>query len=93
MLKTVALLNIYFCGNRDAFFSGFFEESLKEQHLFEIKLFCNIINVFTVTYDLFNESLLNKVLISFQKKDPTPNFWKVVYVFLFLFIHFNTFLF
>ncbi len=35
MLKTVALLNIYFCGNRDAFSSGFSSEdkSTKERKL------------------------------------------------------------
>jgi len=30
----------------------------KEQHLFETDIFCNIINVFTITFDQFNESLL-----------------------------------
>ncbi len=35
-------------------------ESSKEQHLFEIEIFCNIISVFTVTFDQFNASLLNK---------------------------------
>ncbi len=32
----------------------------KEQHLFEIEDFCTIINVFTITFDQFNVSLLNK---------------------------------
>jgi len=33
----------YFCINCDAFyFSGFFHESSKEQHLLEIEYFCNI---------------------------------------------------
>ncbi len=35
-------------------------ESWKEQHLFEIEIFSNIINVFTVTFDQFNASLINK---------------------------------
>ncbi len=35
-------------------------ESSKEQHLFEIEIFCNVINVFTITFDQFNASLLNK---------------------------------
>ncbi len=35
-------------------------ESSKEQLLFEIEIFCNIIHVFTVTFDRFNTSLLNK---------------------------------
>ncbi len=29
-------------------------ERPKEQHLFEIESFCNIINAFTLTFDLFN---------------------------------------
>ncbi len=33
-------------------------ESSKEQHLFEIENFCNIINVFTVTFDQFIKKLL-----------------------------------
>ncbi len=35
-------------------------ESSIEQHLFEIEIFSNIINVFTVTFDHFNASWLNK---------------------------------
>jgi len=35
-------------------------ESSEEQHLLEIEIFCNIINVFTVTFDQFNVSLMNK---------------------------------
>ncbi len=35
-------------------------ESSKEQHLFGLEIFCNIINVFTATFDQFNASLLNK---------------------------------
>ncbi len=34
-------------------------ESSKEQHLFEIGIFCNIINAFTVTFDQFNASLMS----------------------------------
>ncbi len=41
-----------FCGNYDTFyFSGFFEEQKVKKHLFEIEILCNIINVFTVTFD------------------------------------------
>ncbi len=36
-------------------------ESSKEQHLFEIEAFCNIINVFTVTFEQFNASTLIKI--------------------------------
>ncbi len=35
-------------------------ESSKEQHLFEIEILCDIINVFTVTFDQCNASLLHK---------------------------------
>ncbi len=41
----------------------FFQESLmnssKEQNLFEIEILCNIIDIFTVSFDQFNASLLN----------------------------------
>ncbi len=41
--------------------SGFFDEqSSEEQHLSEIEIFCNIINVFIITFDQFEASLLNK---------------------------------
>ncbi len=32
------------------------EETAQKQHLFEIEIICNIINVFTVTFDQFNAS-------------------------------------
>ncbi len=35
-------------------------ESSEEQHLSEIEIFCNIINVFIITFDQFKASLLNK---------------------------------
>jgi len=44
----------------------------KGQHLFEI--FCNIINVFTVTFDQFNASLPNKSIYLFRKILLTQNF-------------------
>jgi len=34
--------------------------NLKQHNLFEIEIIRNIINVFTVTFDQFNASLLNK---------------------------------
>ncbi len=43
-------------------------EKFKEQHLFEIEIFRNIINVFTVTLDSFNASLMNKSINFFFKK-------------------------
>ncbi len=61
MLKTV-LLNI-FVETTMVFLSILcLRESSKVQHLFELKIFCNIINVFTVTFDQLNASLLNKNL-------------------------------
>ncbi len=42
------------CGNCDIF-SEYFNE-YKEPHLFEIEMFCNIINDFSVTFDQFNVS-------------------------------------
>jgi len=36
------------------------ENSSKEQHLPEIEIFFNIKNIFPVTFDHFNTSLLNK---------------------------------
>ncbi len=49
MLKKVVLPTIF--ENSDC--SGiWWIESSKEQHLFEIENFCNIINVFTVTFNL-----------------------------------------
>ncbi len=39
----------------------------KEQHLFEIATFCYIVYVFTVTFDQFNASLLNKIIYKKNK--------------------------
>ncbi len=48
--------DVYFCGYRDTFdFSGFTDESFKEQRLYEI--FCNIINVFTATSEQLKSEL------------------------------------
>ncbi len=72
----------YFCGKRDIFyFSGFFDEQ-KEQHLFETETFCDIIHVFTDTFDQFNARLINKSINCFQKHKTillTQNFWIVMY--------------
>jgi len=38
------------------------ESKKKEQHLSEIESFCNVINVFTVTFDTFYASLLKRML-------------------------------
>ncbi len=45
-----------FCENRD---TCFFESS-KEHYLLEVEIFCNMLNVFAVTFNQCNASLLNK---------------------------------
>ncbi len=65
MLKTVVLLTIFV--KTVIFFKFFVDWSLKEQHLFDIETFYNIINVFTVTFNQFTVSLLNKS-INYLKK-------------------------
>ncbi len=73
MLKTVVLHNISV--ETDTFyFSGFTDEqkSLKEQHLFEIEIICDIINDFTVTFDQFNVTLMNKSTAFLKKILLTP---------------------
>ncbi len=53
-------------------------ERSKDQYLFEIEIFCNIINVLTVKFDQFNASLLNKSINFLKNILMTPNFWMVV---------------
>ncbi len=38
---------------------------INEHHLFDIEIFCNILNVFTLSFNQFNALLEKKVLISF----------------------------
>ncbi len=40
----------------------------KRSAFLEIEIFCNIINVFTITVDEFNASFLNKSIAFFKKK-------------------------
>ncbi len=47
MLK-LNLLNMFV---ETIIFSGFFDEYKREQHLFQIELFCINVKVFTVTFD------------------------------------------
>ncbi len=44
-------------------------ESLKK-YLLEIDIFCKIVNVFTVTFDPFNVSLVNKSINLFKEMWP-----------------------
>ncbi len=61
MLKTIVLLNV----NVESVVQFFFFQNLlngkwKKQHLFEIEIFSYSVKVFTVTFDHFNASLINK---------------------------------
>ncbi len=83
MLKTVVLHNISV--ETDTFyFSGFTDEhkSLKEQHLFEIEIICDIINDFTVTFDQFNVSLMNKSTAFLKKILLTPIIIRLKYLYI-----------
>ncbi len=50
-VETVVLLHIFVETVNILFFSIWWIENSKGQHLFEIEIFCNIINVFIVTFD------------------------------------------
>jgi len=50
---------------------GLFDEFKGQQHLFKIKISCNIINVFSVAFSQFNASLLNKSKNLFKKRKQT----------------------
>ncbi len=56
IFKSVMLLNIFFVDTK-IHFLGCFDEW---NSVFEIEIFCNIINVFSVTFSEFNASLLKK---------------------------------
>ncbi len=53
----------------------------KDRNFFQTVIFSNIINVFTVSFDQFNASLLNLCIISLSKNNfsLTLNFWTEVY--------------
>ncbi len=74
MLKTFVLLNILWKQyNFSKFLSGFSDEYKRfkrKAFYFEIKMFCNNINVFTITSDQFKESLQNKSIIF--ENHPAP---------------------
>ncbi len=74
MSKTV-VLTIFLCKLWYILFFRIYRwiESSTEQCLFEIS--CNIINIFTVTLDQFNASLLDKSINLFLP----PKVWMVVY--------------
>ncbi len=60
MLKTAVMLIIFVLIMTD---------SSKKKYLLEIEIFCKIINNFTVTFDQFNVSLVNKSIHFFKKCD------------------------
>ncbi len=64
LLLSMFIKRLYLLENCDTFFSGFFRGQ-KVQYFFSVK-FCNIIYVFTITFNQFNVSLLKKVLISLK---------------------------
>ncbi len=68
MLKTVVLLHI-FGETKKKYFLGFFSEWNAHKNLCEIKMFWNIINDFTVTFNQFNTSLLNKRIHFLMQKN------------------------
>uniref|UniRef100_A0A8C1K1X3 Integrator complex subunit 6 n=1 Tax=Cyprinus carpio TaxID=7962 RepID=A0A8C1K1X3_CYPCA len=55
------------------------KENSKEQHLFEIEIPCVIINILTVTFDLFNAFFLNESVNFF---DPQTFEWWCIYCIL-----------
>ncbi len=76
MLKTVVLLNIFVETGMHIFFRilwwlGSSNEAIFKQHLYEIEMFCNIINGFTVIYGQINLSLKSPVWFSFKKAKRT----------------------
>ncbi len=50
-------------------------------HLFDIEIFRNILDVFSVTFDQYNASLLNKSINSLKQ---IPNLW-MVYVYIYIY--------
>ncbi len=60
--KTIVIIIIIMLKTAESIFFRFpwWIESSEEQHLSEIEIFCNIINVFIFTFDQFKPSLLNK---------------------------------
>ncbi len=64
---------------------------IKSQHLSEIEIVCNIINVFTVTFDQFKAFLMNTNINFYpQKITLTPRFW-IYSVYNVLFLNFRYF--
>ncbi len=63
--------------------------SWKEQHLFKIEIFSNILIVLTVTFNKFNATLQNKSIKNLTGPKPLNNFFHILYscnIFLFSYI-------
>lgn len=58
----------------------YFHHSLMKGKLYLKQIFFNITNVFTITFDQFNASFLNKSINLFQNILLTVNFWMIVYI-------------
>ncbi len=83
MLKTVVLLNILCKLWHTLFFRIHrWTESSKEQHLFEVESLCNIVNVFNITFNQFNASLMNEGHCKRSPKCPHACFRFFVFVIL-----------
>jgi len=62
----------------------------RKKILFNKEIFCNIINVFTVTFDKFNESLLNKGINVFVNHTHTIQYNHITLEVRKLILHFQT---
>ncbi len=84
MLKKQFLLSVmksvllHFVENVTFFQNSLMNVVFKEQHLFQMEVSCNIINVFIVTFDQFIASFLNQILTSYKSTD-SDFFYNVVY--------------
>ncbi len=74
------LLNIFV---KMWFFSELFDENkVQKNSIWNINIFCNILNVFNVTFEQCNASLLNKCINFYW----APNFWIICIYGLFMLI-------
>ncbi len=80
MLKTVVMHSIFVKTMIHLSRNLWQIEGLKEQHLFEMEIFYNILSVFTVMFIQFNVSVLNKCINFFKKKKKNllTNFLQVM---------------
>ncbi len=76
--KYIIIIIMYYENSWVDFFFRFlwWIKSSEEQHLSEIEIFCNIINVFIIIFDQFKASLLNKSInfYNFFPKKQNKNY-------------------